>query len=136
MRAASITPFRMREIRFALLCLMIGIGVVPASLAWAEPRDRQVAEWVILMGGSVRMVGQPERIREVRTLPSEEFQLELVDLVGTNILPPDLQWLIGLKRLKTLNLPGPMWNPSSGAEIDYSKDLGHLASLTTLEELT
>src|SRR5206468_12687544 len=61
---------------------------------------------------------------------------ELVDLVGTNILPPDLKWLTGLTRLKVLNLPGPMWNPSSGATIDYSRNLKHIAALPTLEELT
>src|SRR3954454_8379664 len=102
----------------------------------AEPPDRQVAEWAILSGGSVLLEGWAERIREVTLLPTEDFRLELVDLVGTNILPPDLQRLNGLERLKTLNLPGPMWNPSSGARIDYSRDLRHIAGIRTLEELT
>src|SRR5688500_5259901 len=102
----------------------------------AESPDRQVAEWTILMCGSVCVERQTDRIGEIRDLPVEDFQLELVDLVGTNILPPDLQRLIGLKRLKTLNLPGPMWNPSSGATIDYSRDLRHIAGIKTLEALT
>src|SRR3954454_17815913 len=102
----------------------------------AEPPDRQVAEWAILSGGSVLLEGRAERIREATLLPAEDFRLELVDLVGTNILPPDLQRLNGLERLKTLNLPGPMWNPSSGARIDYSRDLRHIAGIRTLEELT
>ena len=91
-----------------LLCLSVWVPVLRA-----EPQDRQVAEWVILMGGSVRLEGRDGRIREVTKLPAADFHLELVDLVGTNILPPDLQWLTGLKHLKTLNLPGPMWNPSA-----------------------
>src|SRR5262249_10243492 len=37
---------------------------------------------------------------------------------------------------RTLNLPGPMWNPGAGARIDYSRDLRHLTGLPTLEELT
>src|SRR3954449_3990893 len=102
----------------------------------AEPPDRQVAEWAILSGGSVLMEGSAERIREVTLLPAEDFRLELVDLVGTNILPPDLQRLNGLERLKILNLPGPMWNPGAGARVDYSRDLRHVAGIRTLEELT
>ena len=47
----------------AWLCLS---SVAPL---WAEPQDRQVAEWVILSGGSVRLEGHPERIREVTQLP-------------------------------------------------------------------
>jgi Leucine-rich repeat (LRR) protein len=102
----------------------------------AEPPDRQVAEWVILMGGSVRREGQDGRIRDLTQLPATDFHLELVDLVGTNVNPPDLQRLNGLPRLKILNLPGPMWNPGSGATIDYSRELRHVASLRSLEELT
>src|SRR6516164_9097148 len=72
----------------------------------AAPADRQVAEWVILMGGSVRLEGHDGRIRELTELPGTDFHLELVDLVGTNINPPDLERLSGLARLKILNLPG------------------------------
>jgi hypothetical protein len=59
---------------------------------------------VLLSGGSVRLEGRDERIREVTKLPADDFHLELVDLVGTNTLSPDLQWLTGLKHLKTLNV--------------------------------
>src|SRR3954447_22960615 len=88
------------------------------------------------MGGSVRLEGQDGRIRELTKLPAADFHLELADLVGTNINPPDLQRLSGLTRLKTLNLPGPMWNPGAGANLDYSRELRHLASIRSLEELT
>src|SRR5688572_2564171 len=115
--------------RHAILLLLVFASVCAAPHARAEPQDRQVAEWVILQGGSVRLEGVPGRVREVTMLPAGDFHLELVDLVGTNILPPDLKWLTGLTRLKVLNLPGPMWNPSSGATIDYSKNLKHIAHI-------
>src|SRR5262245_15532965 len=106
---------RISVLPFAIIALVFFPLAHPLR---AEPLDRKVAEWVSLMGGSVGLEGQVERVREVQAVPAGDFQLALVELVGANILPPDLQWLIGLKRLKTLNLPGPMWNPSSGAEID------------------
>src|SRR5688572_27236860 len=118
-----------------IVAALLGLAVAAQPL-FAEPLDRQAAEWVLLLGGSVRVEGRPERIREVTQLPPDDFSLELVDLVGTNILPPDLKWLTGLARLKVLNLPGPMWNPSSGATIDYSRNLKHIAHLPALEELT
>src|SRR4051812_23766377 len=110
---------------FALISCAALLGGVPSLRA--ERQDRQVAEWAILLGGSVRVEGKPDRIRELPKLPAEDFSLELIDLVGTNILPPDLKWLDGLTRLKVLNLPGPMWNPSSGATTEYSRDLKYIA---------
>src|SRR5436190_19571709 len=127
---------RNSALRLAMLAVAASLWMSAAAPLRAEPQDRQVAEWAILLGGSVRLEGRPERVRVVTKLTPGEFHLELVDLVGTNILPPDLKWLTGLTRLKVLNLPGPMWNPSSGATIDYSKNLKHIASLPTLEELT
>src|SRR5579872_472402 len=129
--------FRGFKVRHANAVMASGLALCAlAQPLQADPLDRQVAEWVLLQGGSVRLAGQTERVRDTTDLPAADFQLELVDLVGANILPPELQWLIGLGHLKTLNLPGPMWNPSSGARIDYSKDLRHLAGIKTLEELT
>jgi Leucine-rich repeat (LRR) protein len=101
-----------------------------------SPPDRQVAEWAILMGGSVRLVSEAEHIHEISELPATDFHLEHLNLVGTNISPPDLQRLAGLRRLKILNLPGPMWNPRAGSRPDHSRELSHLANINTLEQLT
>ena len=89
------TPLLASAIRVVGIWLALSLA---SSTLRAEPLDRQVAEWVILMGGSVRLEGRAERIREVTKLPADDFHLELADLVGTNILPPDLQWLTGLTR--------------------------------------
>src|SRR4051812_47093326 len=89
-RGAKLALTALRALLVALLALL------SAAPLRAEPQDRQVAEWTILLGGSVRLEGQPDRIRDVTSLPADDFCLELVDLVGTNILPPDLKWLSGL----------------------------------------
>src|SRR6476620_3360875 len=123
-------------IRLWILLLAMAVGLSLVSPLRAELQDRQVAEWVILLGGSVRLEGQGERVREVTQLPAGDFRLEVVNLVGTNMLPSDLKWLTGLTRLKVLNLPGPMWDPSSGTTIDYSRNLKYIAGSPTLEELT
>src|SRR4051794_23368693 len=76
--------------RYAILLAGFWLGLaVAAQPLRAGPPDRQVAEWVTLMGGSVRLDGRDGRIRELADLPADDFQLEQVDLVGTNINPSD-----------------------------------------------
>src|SRR5437879_10340051 len=71
--------------RSAILVVEVWLALLLASPLRAGPMDREVAEWVILNGGSVRLKGQDERIRELTKLPAADFHLELADLVGTNI---------------------------------------------------
>src|SRR5688500_6347809 len=72
----------------ASAAILATANLLAAATLLAESPDRQAAQWTILMGGSVAVDGRPERIREIRNLPDGEFRLELIDLVGTNILPP------------------------------------------------
>ena len=132
---SSKLPGHCARLAFVHAVCLSGLAILARPLP-AEPVDRQVSEWVLLLGGSVRLAGHDERVREASALPTDDFRVELVDLVGTNILPPDLQRLIGLQGLKTLNLPGPMWNPRAGSRTDYSRELRHLSGINTLEELT
>ena len=54
--------------------MWLALSLAPSTLR-AGPPDRQVAEWVILMGGSVRFEGQGGRIRELSQLPAGDFDL-------------------------------------------------------------
>lgn len=76
------------------LPLAVGLSLLlaPLQLGAAE-LDREVAEWVIWVGGTVGVDGQPGRVNDVTALPEGDFELALIDLVGCNILPPDLQRL-------------------------------------------
>src|SRR4051794_565290 len=94
MRASIFATTRRAAFRLAIAALLAGLGLsAGATTLRAAPQDRQVAEWAILFGGSVRLEGQAARIREVTDLPASDFALELVDLVGTNITPPDMRRL-------------------------------------------
>jgi Leucine-rich repeat (LRR) protein len=44
--------------------------------------------------------------------------------------------VFGPERSEDLHLPGPMWNPRASAGMDYSRELKHLARVSTLEQLT
>ncbi|MCI0423193.1 MAG: hypothetical protein L0312_28880, partial [Acidobacteria bacterium] len=107
-----------------------------STLATAATLDREVAEWVIRLGGNVVTMGpQPKTIADLSDLPQKDFRLHTVNLVGANINPPDLARLTELTHLKALYLPGPMWNPNAGRHPDHNPQMRHLAKLTDLEVL-
>src|SRR5579862_125430 len=115
-----------------LVLVLTAAGCLPG--AWAQ--DRQVAEWTLFMGGAVGLKGGHELIRDVAALPAGDVELEVVDWVGMNIEPPDLERLSGLHHLTQLHLPGPIWNWNADGDKDRSTDLRFLAPVTTLEKLT
>jgi len=101
---------------------------------WAQ--DRQVAEWTLFMGGAVGLNGGRGLIHDVAELPTGDFELEVLDWVGMNVDPPDLERLSKLRHLKELHLPGPIWNRNADGDKDLSVDLRSIAPITTLEKLT
>ena len=104
--------------------------------AVAETLDREVAEWVIRLGGNVVTADpQPKVMADLSDLPQQDFRLHTVNLVGTNINPPDLVRLAELTHLKALYLPGPIFNPNAGKHPDHNPHMRHLAKLTDLEIL-
>ncbi len=115
-----------------LVLVLTAAGCLPG--AWAQ--DRQVAEWTLFMGGAVGLKGGHGLIRDVAALPAGDFELEVVDWVGMNVEPPDLERLSGLRHLKELHLPGPIWNRNADGGKDLSTDLRFIAPVLTLEKLT
>src|SRR5262245_35194399 len=114
-------------------------GMLPVLFLLASPAiasDRQVAEWTLFMGGEVAVEGRPGFIRDVAALPSGDFHIEILDWVGVNVYPPDLQRLAGLTHLKELHLPGPIWNRNADGNRDGSRDLRYLAPISSLQKLT
>lgn len=71
--------------------------------------DRRAAEWVISVGGSIRIHGSDGLVERVSDLPRGKFEISAVYLEFTsNRRPvaqiPDLLPLVGLKGLKRLNV--------------------------------
>jgi hypothetical protein len=79
-------------------------------------------------------MGLEELRRERQKLKAKAERLEsaiaemghspsLLDWVGMNVEPPDLERLSGLAHLKELHLPGPIWNRNADNGRDGSRDL-------------
>ena len=103
-------------------------------VALGGPADRAVARWTLLEGGRV---GIGDRvIHDVADLPADDYQLEMVDWVAVNAVPEDLERMTGLRNLRELRLPGPLWNRNADGGKDLSKLLRFLSPVTSIEKLT
>jgi N-acyl-D-aspartate/D-glutamate deacylase/Leucine-rich repeat (LRR) protein len=98
--------------------------------------DRSTAEWAIRAGGEVWIDGKPQPVRDIADLPAGDFHLTGIDLVGTTIDPKELSHLRGLQDVRELLLPGPIFNPFAGSQLDANNELRALATMPKLEKLS
>src|SRR5713226_2834884 len=110
-------------------------GIFFSVVALCQTPDRAAVEWVLRLGGNVTLEGRPQAVADLAELPSGEFSIEGIDLVGTLADPNDLEKLKDLSRLRDLFLPGPMWNPRSGSKLDANDAFASLSHLPRLEKL-
>ncbi len=92
--------------------------VKPATTGDTPMTDREVAEWVIGMGGWVNTGGK--NITKIEQLPTEPFIINFLDLKGTSVKDEDLKRLAGLKTLPKLNLENTL---ISDTGLQYLKDI-------------
>jgi len=76
--------------------------VKPATTSDTPMTDREVAEWVIGIGGEIRISGKS--ITKIEQLPALPFVITAVNLGKTSVKDDDLKRLAELKSLKTLVL--------------------------------
>lgn len=105
-----------------------------AVAALAGPADQAAARWTLLEGGRVGIGGRV--IRDIADLPAGDYQLEMIDWVAVNAVPEDLERMTGLRHLRELRLPGPLWNRNADGGKDLSTQLKFLAPVSTVEKLT
>jgi Leucine-rich repeat (LRR) protein len=94
-----------------LLATMVA-GGAPAPAA--EPSaDRIVAERVLRLGGSVVLEGQDRPVTDLEQLPTSDFRIRTLNLVGVTLgafgLQHELARLPALPHLKELYLNGRLW---------------------------
>jgi len=102
--------------------------VKPTTTGDTPMTDREVAEWVIGMGGKV-VISNME-LTNLKQLPTEPFVIEQVRLQNTSLKDDDLNCLTGLKSLNRLNIKDTL---ISDTGLQYLKDipLNHLVLSNT-----
>ena len=98
----------------------------PAPAAVADP-DRKAAEYVLSIGGAVRVNAEEKEFTAAKDLPKEEFRLTSISLwKKSQVVDADLAVLAGCKNLLGLNLHGTkVGNPG----LAYLKDCTNLKAL-------
>ncbi len=76
------------------------------------------------------------RVQDLSQLPEHDFEVEVVDLVGTFAETKDLARLAGLEHLRELRLAGPIWNRHAHDSEDRSSDIRYIASIQSIQKLT
>jgi Leucine-rich repeat (LRR) protein len=114
---------------------MRGLAALALGLvALGGPADQAVARWTLVEGGRVGIGGRV--IHDLLDLPAGDYQVEMVDWVAVNAVPEDLERMTGLRHLRELRLPGPIWNRNADSGKDLSKLLRFLSPVTSIEKLT
>ncbi|MCY4535957.1 MAG: hypothetical protein OXB91_11380, partial [Bryobacterales bacterium] len=113
--------------------LLIG----PSSPAQPQSDDRRAAVWILAQGGTVRIEGG-EQIRSASDLPRGPILVREAVLTGVLVHPRDLKHISSLRGLRSLTLPGTMWNPvccGTLGNVDDSDLIAVLAGMESLESL-
>src|SRR5579859_5627813 len=96
----------LRATSVAMVCAL-------AAQAQEASPDRVVAEWTLRLGGSVSIEGRTRPIADLAQLPSADFHIRALNLIGVTLgaygLRDELRRLPPLPGLKELYLNGRLW---------------------------
>src|SRR5260370_7574065 len=93
--------------RFAMALLL----TLPLAAEITPREEREIALWIIRLGGSVMVDGIDHRITDPFDLPDRDFRIVVVDMHGTITAPKDLDPLSKLTQVPDLYIPPRAWNP-------------------------
>src|SRR5437868_7191978 len=82
-----------------------------AEITTAE--EREIAVWILRLGGQVMIDGVDRPIGDPFDLPDRDFRIVVVDMHGTVTEPKDLEPLKKLTSVRELYIPARVWSPVS-----------------------
>lgn len=118
----------------AFLAAVPGCRVEPGGTQSIAPLDpeRAVAEWVLSVGGAVRLDGRDRDLRAAAELPKERFALTAANLEGAPVTDADLTEFKECVRMESLSLAG---TKVAGSGLNHLKDCKKLTTLSLARTL-
>jgi hypothetical protein len=89
------------------------LSVLPLMAQTTFSEERDIALWVLRLGGQVMVTGVDSPIADPFNLPSGDFRIVMVDMHGTITEPKDLERLKKLTAIRELYIPARIWSPVS-----------------------
>ena len=104
-----ITRPKLRIWAIAAVCF----SVLPLMAQTTFSEERDIALWVLRLGGQVMVTGVDSPIADPFNLPSGDFRIVMVDMHGTITEPKDMERLKKLTAIRELYIPARVWSPVS-----------------------
>src|SRR5512134_3380315 len=89
--------------------LMAALLILPAHAETTFAEERELALWILRLGGQVMVDGGARPIADPFELPERDFRIVMVDLHGTVMEPKQLEPLTKLKEIRELYVPANVW---------------------------
>ena len=96
-----ITRPKLQVWAIAAVCL----SALPLMAQTTFSEERDIALWVLRLGGQVMVTGVDSPIADPFNLPSGDFRIVMVDMHGTITEPKDLERLKKLTAIRELYIP-------------------------------
>src|SRR5262245_21569963 len=106
---------------------LLGVLLSAAAAAGAVPEitpaaERDIALWIIRLGGQIMIDGLETPIADPFDLPSRDFRIVVVDMHGTITEPKDLEPLSKLQHVRELYIPARVWSPVSDVKAPFADE--------------
>src|SRR5688572_28852672 len=105
-----------------LYLAIAAIFAVPLAAQITPAEERDIALWVLRLGGTVMVDGSDKVIADTFDLPDRDFRLVVVDRHGTVTDPKALEPLKKLKDLRELYVPARVWSPVSDVKAPFADE--------------
>ncbi len=94
-------------------CMAAAFLTLPALAQTSFAEERDIALWILRLGGQVMVDGSNAPIADPFDLPHRNFRITMVDMHGTVTEPKDLEKLKKLTQVRELYIPARVWSPVS-----------------------
>src|SRR5262249_365393 len=109
--------------------------VLPVSAQVAPGTEREIALWILRLGGQGMIDGVDKVISDPFYLPSRDFHFFVVDMPGTLTEPQDLDPLNKRAEVRELYIPARVWSPVSDVKAPFADEsFQYYAGMKKLEK--
>src|SRR6266849_4901594 len=93
--------------------IVAGLSTMQVQAEITSAEEREIAVWILRLGGQVMIDGVDRPIGDPFDLPDRDFRIVVVDMHGTVTEPKDLEPLKKLASVRELYIPARVWSPVS-----------------------
>ena len=104
------------------LVVLAAVLALPLAAEITPREERDIAQWIIRLGGSVMVDGSDRVIADPFDLPAQDFRIVVVDMHGTLTAPKDLEPLSKLSHVRELYIPARVWSPVSDVKAPFADE--------------